>query len=115
MAYPPPERRLRLGFVGGGTGLIGAVHANGARLSDRWEIVAGALSSDPARATAAGRAWMLPEDRVYPDFRAMAEAEAARPDGIEAVAIVTPNDLHAPAARTFMEASLPFSHSTTSP
>ena len=49
-SFPPAQRRLRLGMVGGGIGLIGAVHANGARLSDRWEVVAGALSSDPQRA-----------------------------------------------------------------
>ena len=50
-------RRLRLGMVGGGAGLIGEVHANGARLSNRWELVAGALSSHAERAKAAGKAW----------------------------------------------------------
>jgi predicted dehydrogenase len=105
-AFPKPDRRLRLGFVGGGAGLIGKVHANGARLSNRWEVVAGALSSDPAKAAALGRDWLLPEGRSYADFREMARAEAARPDGIDAVAIVTPNHLHAPVARAFMEAGI---------
>jgi len=100
--YPKPERRLRLGFVGGGGGQIGATHGNGARLSNRWEIVAGALSSDPERARAAGRDWLIADERIYTDYRTMAEAEAARPDGIDAVAVVTPNHLHAPVAEAFM-------------
>lgn len=103
-ALPPAERRLRLGVVGGGhAGSIGEVHANGARLSNRWEVVAGALSSDPERARDAGRRWLLEDGRSYSDYRQMARSEAARADGIEAVAIVTPNHLHAPAALAFME------------
>jgi len=102
--FPPAERRLRLGMVGGGRGaLIGEVHANGARLSNRWEIVAGALSSDPERARASGRDWLLDSSRTYADFREMADREASRDDGIDAVAIVTPNHLHAPVALAFME------------
>lgn len=101
-AFPPATRRLRLGMVGGGRGLIGQVHANGARLSGRWDLVAGALSSDPTVAKNAGAAWHLPPDRSHADFAEMARAEAARPDGIDAVAIVTPNHLHAPVARAFL-------------
>lgn len=102
--FPPASRRLRLGMVGGGEGaLIGEVHANGARLSNRWEVVAGALSSDPDRARRSGQAWLLDDARVYTDYRAMAEQERKRSDGIDAVAIVTPNHLHAPVARAFME------------
>jgi predicted dehydrogenase len=102
--FPAPSRRLRLGFVGGGEGaLIGEAHANGARLSNRWEIVAGALSSNPARALRSGREWMLPTDRVYTDFREMAAKEAQRPDGIDAVCIATPNHLHHPVAVAFLE------------
>lgn len=104
--YPAPHRRLRLGMVGGGNTWIAHTHANGARLSNRWEVVAGALSSDPGRAREAGRAWLIDEDRVYTDWREMARAEAARPDGIDAVAIVTPNALHAPVAATFIEAGI---------
>jgi len=102
--FPPAGRRLRLGIVGGGRGaFIGPVHANGARLSNRWELVAGALSSDPGAARQAGKAWFLPDDRTYTDYRAMAASEAARPDGIDAVAITTPNATHHPIARSFME------------
>ena len=105
--FPTPSRRLRLGFVGGGQGaLIGQVHANGARLSNRWDIVAGALSSNPQRAKASGKAWLLADDRVYSDYLEMARAEAAREDGIEAVSIVTPNHLHAPIAKAFMDVGI---------
>jgi predicted dehydrogenase len=93
---------LRLGMVGGGRGLIGRVHANGARLSGRWDLVAAALSSDPDVAQATGADWHLPPDRCYADYAGMARAESARPDGIDAVAIVTPNHLHAPVAQVFL-------------
>jgi predicted dehydrogenase len=102
--FPVMERKLRLGIVGGGRGaFIGRVHANGAQLSNRWELVAGALSSDPAVARQSGAEWQLPPDRIYDSYIAMAEAEAARPDGIEAVAITTPNDSHHAICAAFME------------
>ena len=102
--FPPPGRRLRLGMVGGGRGsFIGPVHLNGARLSGRWELAAAAPSSRADVARASGRDLLLPDDRVYTDFRAMAEAEAGRPDGIDAVAIVTPNATHHAVARAFMD------------
>ncbi len=98
-----PPRRIRLGMVGGGEGaFIGAVHRIAARLDDRYEFVGGALSSDPARARASAAALHLDPARSYPDYAAMAEAEAARPDGIEAVAIVTPNHRHHGPARAFL-------------
>jgi predicted dehydrogenase len=96
-------RRIRLGMVGGGEGaFIGAVHRIAARLDDRYELLAGALSSDPARARDSGAALHLAPERRYADFAAMAKAEAARPDGIEAVAIVTPNHRHHGPARAFL-------------
>lgn len=105
--YPPAERRLRLGIVGGGRGaLVGQWHWSGARLSNRWDLVAGALSSDPETARSSGRDWMLAEDRIYDDWREMARAEAARPDGIEAVAICTPNWSHRMIAEAFMDVGI---------
>ena len=96
-------RRIRLGMVGGGEGaFIGAVHRIAARLDDRYELVAGALSSDPARAHASAAAQHLHPARSYADYLAMAEAEAARPDGIEVVAVVTPNHRHHGPARAFL-------------
>ena len=102
---PAPEPRIRLGMVGGGEGaFIGAVHRMAARLDDHYMLVAGALSSTPERSMRSGLALGL--ERVYPDYAAMATAEAARADGIEAVAIVTPNDQHAPVAEAFLEAGI---------
>jgi len=94
-------------MVGGGEGaFIGAVHRIAARLDDRYELVAGALSAAPDKAIRSAEAIGLPSDRSYPDFRTMAQAEAARADGIEAVAIVTPNHMHAPVADAFLDAGI---------
>ena len=101
------EPRIRLGMVGGGEGaFIGAVHRIAARLDDRYELVAGALSAAPDKAIRSAEAIGLGSDRSYPDFRTMAQAEAARADGIEAVAIVTPNHMHAPVADAFLDAGV---------
>ena len=98
-------RRLRLGMVGGGEGaFIGAVHRIAARLDDEWELVAGALSSDPDRARRSGAQLRLDPARSYASFAEMARAEAARPDRIDAVAIVTPNHMHHPVAVAFLDA-----------
>ncbi len=99
--------RIRLGMVGGGQGaFIGAVHRLAARMDDHYEFVAGALSSDAARSKASGEELGLAPDRIYGDFRDMAKAEAKRADGIEAVSIVTPNHMHFPAAKAFIEAGI---------
>ena len=104
-------RRIRLGMVGGGQGaFIGGVHRMAARLDDRYELVAGALSSDATRAAASAAELHIAPDRSYPSFAAMASAEAARNardgGGIDVVAIVTPNHLHAPIASAFLEAGI---------
>lgn len=100
-------RRIRIGMVGGGQGaFIGAVHRITMRIDDQYELVAGALSSDPARAKASAKELGIAEDRAYGSFEEMAKAEAKRPDGIEAVAIVTPNHMHAPAAKAFLKAGI---------
>ncbi|WP_246659617.1 Gfo/Idh/MocA family protein [Ancylobacter moscoviensis] len=93
---------IRLGMVGGGSGaFIGAVHRIAARLDGEFQLVAGALSSTPEKARASAQA--LGIARSYDDFAAMARAEARRRDGIEAVAIVTPNHMHAEPAITFLK------------
>ncbi|MBV7414885.1 Gfo/Idh/MocA family protein [Aeromonas sp. sif2433] len=100
-------RRLRLGMVGGGQGaFIGAVHRLAARMDDHYELLAAALSADPANARASALALGLDPARAYEDYAKMAQAEAARPDGIEVVAITTPNHLHAPVARAFLKAGI---------
>ncbi|HEX5837719.1 MAG TPA: Gfo/Idh/MocA family oxidoreductase [Anaerolineales bacterium] len=88
-------RRLRLALVGGGPGsFIGAMHRQAARLEDRYEIVTGVLSSDPEKSRKAGRELGLDPDRMYSSVQEMLESEASRPDGVDAVAIMTPNDSH---------------------
>lgn len=100
-------RKIRLGMVGGGHGaFIGGVHRIAARLDGRFDLVAGALSSDPARARESAADLGITPDRAYADFAEMARAEAAREDGIEAVAIVTPNHLHAAPAIAFLKAGI---------
>lgn len=104
-------RRLRLGMVGGGAGaFIGAVHRMAARLDDDWELVAAALSSDPVRAAASAAELRISPERAYAHYADMAEAEARLTrqggPGIDAVAIVTPNHLHAPVAHAFLDAGI---------
>src|SRR5271155_4967396 len=100
-----PRRRLRLGMVGGGPGaFIGAVHRIAARLDDRYELVAAALTSDPARNHSAAAELHIP--RAYNSFAEMAAAESQRPDRIDAVSIVTPNHLHFAPAKAFLEAGI---------
>jgi predicted dehydrogenase len=97
-------RPIRLGMVGGGKdAFIGAVHRIAARIDGDYELVAGALSSTPEKAQASGRALGLKADRTYDSFLDMAKREARLKDGIEAVAIVTPNHMHYPAAREFLK------------
>ncbi len=99
--------RIRLGMVGGGEGaFIGAVHRIAARLDDHYELLAGALASSADKAQRSGRSLGLAEDRIYADYAAMARTESHRADGIEAVAIVTPNHLHAPVAEAFLKAGI---------
>jgi predicted dehydrogenase len=97
-------RRVRLGMVGGGAdSVIGATHLVAMRVDGLCELTAGAMSIDPAIAEASGRQELLAADRIYTDWREMAEKEAARPDRIDAVIIATPPRLHFPIARAFLE------------
>ena len=92
-------RRLRLAVIGGGPGsFIGAMHRQAARLDDRYELVAAALSSDAEKSIAAGMALGLPAERSYGCGEALLAGEAGRSDGAEVVAIMTPNDSHYPLA-----------------
>ncbi|MBN9022822.1 MAG: Gfo/Idh/MocA family oxidoreductase, partial [Rhizobiales bacterium] len=99
--------RIRYGMVGGGQGaFIGAVHRLAARMDDQYELVAGALSSTPKRAADSAKELGLDPERSYRSYEEMAEREGKRPDGIEVVSIVTPNDSHAPIARAFLKAGI---------
>src|SRR5260370_42377753 len=101
------KHRIRLGMVGGGHGaFIGAVHRIAARMDDHYDLVAAALSSDPARSRSAAQDLHIASDRAYDSYTEMAAAEAKRPDRIEAVSIVTPNNMHYPVAKAFLEAGI---------
>ncbi len=96
--------RIRLGMIGGGQGaFIGAVHRIASRIDDHYELVAGALSSDPDRARESGAELGLADDRNYGTYLDMAKREARLKNGAEAVAIVTPNNMHYPVAREFLK------------
>ena len=77
---PPPRRRLRLGMVGGGRGaFIGAVHALAARMDNRYELVAGCLSSDAEHSRRSAADWFIPEDRAYAVEMLRAAIESRQP------------------------------------
>ncbi|MBL4580276.1 MAG: Gfo/Idh/MocA family oxidoreductase [Gammaproteobacteria bacterium] len=101
------QPKLRLGMVGGGQGaFIGEVHRIAARLDDKYELVAGALSSDSKRAAASAIELGIDADRSYANFEDMAVQEAGREDGIEVATIVTPNHLHYAAASAMLRAGI---------
>lgn len=98
---------IRLGMVGGGEGaFIGQVHRIAARLDGRYRLLAGALSSRAEVARQSAKALGIAPDRAYTSFEHMAKVEAARADGIEAVAIVTPNHMHVAPAKAFLKAGI---------
>lgn len=102
--FPRLNRRLRLGVVGGGR--ISVTQAQAARMTGLWDVVAGALSSDPETAKMRGKDWYMAPDRCYASFEEMAAAESARSDGVDAVMVTTPNHMHFPAAKAFLEAGI---------
>ena len=92
-------------MVGGGPGaFIGGVHRMALRIDDRYELVAGAMASDPGRARTGAAAVGIAPDRAYGSFEEMVTCEKTRPDRIDAVAIVTPNFAHHAPAKAFLEA-----------
>jgi predicted dehydrogenase len=102
-AHTTRPARIRLGMVGGGQGaFIGGVHRIAARMDDQYDLIAGCFSSTPEKSRASGVDLGLNPARTYASFAEMAQREARRKDGIEAVAIVTPNHMHAPVAVEFL-------------
>ena len=88
-------RRLRLGVIGGGAkSFIGPVHRAAARMDDNYEVVASVLSSDPERARKEGVAIGIAPERAYGSVDEMLAAERGRADGMDVVAIMSPNDSH---------------------
>jgi predicted dehydrogenase len=103
-----PRTPLRLGMVGGGKdAFIGAVHRMAARLDGNFVLTAGALSSTAEKARESGRAIGLDDGRNYGSWEEMLEGERSlpEPERIQVVAIVTPNHMHYPVARAFVDAA----------
>lgn len=100
-------RRLRLAVIGGGPGsFIGAMHRQAARLDDRYDLVAACLSSNPDKSVQAGRELGLAAERCYGSGEALIAAEAVRTDGVDVVAIMTPNDGHFPLSMAALNAGM---------
>ena len=98
------DRKIRIGMVGGGkNAFIGGVHRIALRLDGHYELVAGSFSSNFDNSKETGKDLGLADDRVYETYQEMAEKESGRSDGIDVVAIVTPNHLHVPIAKIFAE------------
>ncbi len=98
------QKKLRLGMIGGGQGaFIGGVHRIASRIDDRYELVAGCLSSTAEKALSSAKEVGIDLSRSYPDFKTMAEEESKRKDGIEVVSIVTPNHMHASPSIEFLK------------
>src|SRR5206468_1471211 len=96
-------RKVRAGMVGGGPGAgIAETHRTAMRLDDRYVIVAGVFSRDAEKSLAAAKKLHIPEDRIYADYAAMADAESRRKDNrIDVVVIVTQTASHYQIARKF--------------
>ncbi len=98
------RRKLRLAMVGGGPGSnIGDTHRRAASFDGRYTLLAGVFASDPARSRAFAESLEIAPDRRYGSWEEMAEREGARKDGVEVVAIMTPNASHHPIAKAFLE------------
>lgn len=103
----PHTRRLVAGMVGGGAGAdIGKTHRHAMRLDDQFDLQAGVFGRDPQRSATVAAQLGVPADRSYRDYRQMADAEAAREDGVDVVVVATPNDSHFDIARTFLAAGI---------
>ena len=104
MTNAAKEPRIKLGMVGGGRdAFIGAVHRIASRMDDHYQLLAGAFSSTEEKSLASAKDLGIADDRAYADYKEMAKREARIKDGIEAVAIVTPNHMHYPVAREFLK------------
>ena len=98
------RKTLRYGMVGGDlNAFIGGVHRTAIHFDGRAMLVAGCFNPDMAANKSCGEFYRLDEDRIYADYKEMAEKESKREDGIDFVSIVTPNFLHYQVAKTFLE------------
>jgi len=101
------DPRLVAGMVGGGAGaMIGAAHRHAMWLDNQYVLAAGVFGRDASSSAEFAHSIGVPADRAYRDYREMAEREADRDDGVDVVAVVTPNDTHFEIAKAFLEAGI---------
>lgn len=101
------QKRIKVGMIGGGIGsTIGEVHRSALRLTDRFDLVAGCFSRDPKQSLHSGLQFGIDQERCYSGIEEMIQAETTRPDGVELVVIVTPNESHFHLATTAINAGM---------
>ena len=100
----PKNQKIKIGFVGGGpNSFIGYTHRLAARFDNRFEILSGVFSRDIIKSKKFGIELGLDPSRCYSDYKSMAKKEASRPDGIQALGIMTPSGDHYKIAKPFIE------------
>lgn len=100
----PNNKKIRIGFVGGGpNSFIGYTHRLSARFDNRFEFLAGVFSRDIKKSREFGKALGLDYSRCYSDYKSMAEKEFKRDDGIQALGIMTPSGDHYKIAKSFIK------------
>ena len=101
------KRKIRMGMIGGGPGaFIGEVHRIAARMGGQIDLVAGVFGRDPKKSREIADSLFLCPDRCYADYASMVAGELGLPvnERIDFVCICTPNHLHFPVSKAFLEA-----------
>jgi predicted dehydrogenase len=92
-------------MVGGGAGaMIGVAHRHAMWLDNQYVLAAGIFGRDTQSSRTFAQS--LGVDRVYDDYRQMAKQEAERDDGVNVVAVVTPNDTHFDITKAFLQSGI---------
>ena len=100
-------KEIKYGMVGGTlSAFIGEVHRKAIGFDPRAELVCGCFSGNTEKNRETAKAYAIADERIYPDYKTMAAAEAARPDGIDFVSVCTPNVTHYEICKTFLEAGI---------
>ena len=101
------KNKIKIGFIGGGpNSFIGYTHRLAARFDNRFNFVAGVFSKDKKKSKEFGKSLGLDTDRCYNDYKIMAKKESARPDGVQAIGIMTPSGDHYKIAKEFIKTNV---------
>jgi len=75
---------LSFGMVGGGIGsFVGEIHRKAASINSKAKLVAGCFSRDFDNTLSTGKNLRIDTERLYKDYREMAEKEQSRDDKID--------------------------------